>query len=194
MKRIFKPTLITQFGRLALSAFVLLPGFMACSTYQEHHKDWIGVFMFDSVTAGAVLLEYDESSPKGNTFGNVDQYNVNVDLFRYDFTNRTLTKDRSLFKNMKDAGMYRVTEYNPPYLLQGARYGDETALFNLETGKKRVLGIRVNHLSQGNRFFSNSVAIINSEKMDTLLKTSGSAGPSIYFYSDSLNKYVNLKL
>jgi hypothetical protein len=193
MKRFFKLAIIRYFGWLILPALIVLPGFMACSTYHEHHKEWIGVFMFDSVTAGAVLLEYDETSPKGNTFGNGGQYNVNVDLFRYDFVKQALTQDRSLFKDMKDAEIYRVTEYNPPYLLQGARTEDGTALFNLKTGEKKVLGIRVSHLSQGNQYFSDEIEIIDSNKIDTLFRTSASKGPAIYFYSESLNKYVNLK-
>ena len=136
-----KNTTRTQFCLYAgIAALILIPGFLGCSTYHEHHKDWIGVFMFDSVTAGAVLLEYDATSPKGNTFGSGGDYNVNVDLFRYDFAKKALTKDLSLFKDMKDAEMYRVTEYNPPYLLQGARIDDGAALFNLKTGEKRILG------------------------------------------------------
>lgn len=193
MIRFSKFAPIRYFAWLTLPALIILAEFMACSTYHEHHKNWIGVFMFDSVTAGAVLLEYDESSPKGNTFGNVDQYNVDVDLFRYDFAKQILTKDRSLFKNMKDAGMYRVTEYNPPYLLQGAPYGEETALFNLKTGEKKTLGIRVSHLSQGKRFYSDEIAIIDSNKVDTLLSISGNMGPAIYLYSEVYNKYISLK-
>lgn len=176
-----------------LAALILIPEFTGCSSYHEHHKDWIGVFMFDSVTAGAVLLEYDKSSPKGNTFGSIEEYNVNVDLFRYDFEKRILTKDRSLFKDMKDAEMYRVTEYNPPYLLQGARIEDGTALFNLKTGEKKILRIRVSHLSKGNRYYSDEIEIIDSNKTDTLLHTSPQTGPAIYFYSEFGSKYVNLK-
>lgn len=193
MKRLPKLVIIRLFGWFTLPALIILPEFMACSTYREHHKDWIGVFMFDSVTAGAVLLEYDQSSPKGNTFGSGGDYNVNVDLFRYDFAKQILTKERSLFTDMKDAEMYRVTEYNPPYLLQGARLGDETALFNLKTGEKRILGIRVSHLSQGNRFFSDEIEIIDSNKVDTLLRELGNTDPAIYFYSESSTKYISLK-
>jgi len=176
-----------------LPALIISPGFMGCSSYHEHHKDWIGVFMFDSATAGAVLLEYDKSSPKGNTFGSIEENNVNVDLFRYDFAKQILTKDRSLFKDMKDAEMYRVTEYNPPYLLQGAPIEDGTALFNLKTGEKKILGIRVSHLSKGNRYYSDEIEIIDSNKTDTLLQTSPQTGPAIYFYSEFGSKYVNLK-
>jgi hypothetical protein len=194
MMRFSKFAPIRYFAWLTLPALIILPGFMACSTsYHEHHKDWIGVFMFDSVTAGAVLLEYEESSPKGNTFGNGDQYNVDVDLFRYDFAKQILTKDRSLFKNMKDAGMYRVTEYNPPHLLQGASYAEGTALFDLETGEKRTLGIRVSHLSQMKGFFSNEVAIIDSKNLDTIQYQPNYLDPAIYLYSEVYNKYISLK-
>jgi hypothetical protein len=192
-KRLLKLPVIRFLACLAFPSVIMLPGFMGCSTYHEHHKDWIGVFMFDSVTAGAVLLEYDETSPKGNTFGNGGQYNVNVGLFRYDFVKQALTQDRSLFKDMKDADMYRVTEYNPPYLLQGAQTEDGTALFNLKTGEKKVLGIRVNHLSQNSGFFTDKVAIVNSEKMDTILYLPNYSDPSIYLYSELFKKYISLK-
>ncbi len=193
MKIRFAIALIRYCAWLILPGLVILPGIISCSTYHVHHKNWIGVFMFDSVTAGAVLLEYDESSPKGNTFGNGDQYNVNVDLFRYDFAKQILTRDRRLFKDLKDAVLYRVTEFNPPHLMQGAPLGQETAIFNLETGEKKVLGIRVSHFSQSKRFYSDVIEIIDSNKVDTLIRTSPSAGPAIYFYSEGADKYVNMK-
>jgi hypothetical protein len=167
-------------------SLVMVGALFGCGTYETHHKEWIGVFMFDSVTAGAVLLEYDHSSPKGNTFGDVEDNNVNVNLFRYDFKTQTLKKDRNLFSNMKDAGMYRVVEYNPPYLLQGARYDDGTVLFNLETGEKKILGIRVNHLSQGNQYISDADMIVNCGKMDTLFFHDDD-NSSLYFYSEKSN-------
>jgi hypothetical protein len=172
--------------------FGVFASIIGCSTYKSHHKEWIGTFMFDSVTAGAVLLEYDEESPRGNTFGSSDQYNVNVDLFRYDFISGTLKKERRLFQNMKDAAIYRVTEYNPPLLLQSARYSDGTAVFNLETGEKKILKVRVEHLSANKGFYSNAVTIIDATTMDTVLFLNKN-DESIYYFDEKSNQYLSLK-
>jgi hypothetical protein len=165
--------------------------YVSCATYETDHKKWIGVFLLDSVTAGAVRLDYHESSPKGNTFGNVEQYGVNVDLYRYNFHTKELKFDRRLFKNMGNANMYRITEYNSPFLLQGANYinGDNTVMFNLENGEKRILKIRVDHISQNKEYVFASNAIIKLDKMDTI-NIYNEWGETIYAYSEKYDKIL----
>jgi hypothetical protein len=128
-----------------LRTVMLATWFGGCTSYTKTHViKWSGVFMVDSVTAGAVRLEYQEEAPNNNTFASGRTYGINQRLYYYNFKSDSLylfaTLGNELSAIPNSISYLKDVDFNFPFLMYiTASSGNTiTSIYNVEA-KSNIL-------------------------------------------------------
>jgi hypothetical protein len=117
--------------------YALLSG---CSYQNNHYTSWDGAFIIDSVTIGAVRIEYDIVSHEFGMDKSSETKNVNWDLYIY-----SIPKKRTLTITRLETGLssveytYGSIRYQEPWMAYTCDKGTpQLSLYNIKT-KERVI-------------------------------------------------------
>jgi hypothetical protein len=141
--------------------FVLLTG---CSYKDNHYTAWVGAFIIDSVTIGAVRMEYNIVSHEFGMDKNSETKNVNFDLCIYSIPGRrTLTTTRLETGLSSIECAYGSVFFQDPWMAYTCYKGtSQLSLYNIRTKEKTVV-------KDGN----NETAICFSKSCKYLLLSAG---------------------
>jgi hypothetical protein len=159
-----------------------------CTNYKtDHIKEWTAAFMIDSITAGAIRLEYVTESPTNNTLANGKTYSVSQSLYYYNFKNDSLTKMATLRESLEDPPIGTSFDFNYPYLAyETENIGTSaTAIYDLTLKKNILVTPFMGFLSSQNKYLVKNNQLMNIETQATRPVLSGLA--SLFYYDDNTN-------
>jgi hypothetical protein len=113
-----------------------------CSRDTYHYKHWIASFIVDSVTIGAVEIEYDITSWQFVLSQGNDYKNVNLDFYTYSLKTNSAQLNTHLESGLSndlyaEAGSVK---YQKPWIAYTCNRGvSQLVAMNLETGQKNTL-------------------------------------------------------
>jgi hypothetical protein len=121
---------------------VSLSAFVGCSYDRYHEIMWIGAFLIDSITVGAVNIDYYYTTKQFGMDGSTDLKDVNMNLVKYDLKTNTTHDVACMEKDLSDptVGAGSV-KYQRPWVAYNCDRGGilQLVVFNMETGQKTVL-------------------------------------------------------
>ena len=162
-----------------------------CTSYTKTHViKWSGVFMVDSVTAGAVRLEYHEETPNNNTFADGRTYGINQKLYYYNFKSDSLYLFATLNGNLSgipfSISYVKDVDFNSPLLMYitVSNGNTITSIYNVEN-KANILSTPFRgFLSSGNKYLVGPLQIMNIHTKDTS-KIENSNNGNLFYFNDT---------
>ncbi len=177
-----------KLGSTLILAFYCLINCNGCTSYSKSHVvKWTGAFMIDSITAGAIQLEYTSKIPIGNTFASSSTYGINQRLFTYNFKTEKLTKVADLSTDMSDVPWGNHFDFNYPNLAYETIYRGSRAsgIFDLSGNKNILFTPIIGFLSSSNKYFVDNSRIMDlkSKVTTAILNTEA----DLFYFDDNTN-------
>jgi hypothetical protein len=171
---------------------IITTWFGGCTNYTKTHViKWSGVFMIDSITAGAVRLEYREEVPINNTYAGGRTYGINQKLFFYNFRRDSLflyaTLNSSLAEIPVSQSDKNDVDFNYPLLMYitNGNGNTVTSIYNIET-KSNVLSTPFRgFLSSGCKYLVGVRQIMNLNTLDST-GIENSNYDALFYFNDTI--------
>jgi hypothetical protein len=124
------------FAGLTIATFI-----SGCSSSNIHYTSWVGAFLIDSVTIGAVRIEYNISSRQFGYDQSSDYKNVNLDLYSYSLnTNSSKLISRLESGLSSSAYTFGSIRYQNPWIAYSCDKGTlQLDIYNTLTNEKVVV-------------------------------------------------------
>jgi hypothetical protein len=118
-------------------AYALLSG---CSYKDNNYTEWVGAFNIDSVTIGAVRMEYNSVYTEYGMNKNTETKNVNFDLCIYSIPEkRTLTTTRLETGSSSIDYAFGSIRFQDPWMAYTCDKSSQLRLYNIKTKERAVV-------------------------------------------------------
>ncbi|MEO6094974.1 MAG: hypothetical protein ABIW76_04595 [Fibrobacteria bacterium] len=173
------------------SIAILSTWLVGCTSYTKTHViKWSGVFMVDSVTAGAVRLEYHQETSNNNTYAGGRTYDINQRLYFYNFKSDSLYLFSTLNNNLSgipfSISYFKDIDFNYPMLMYITTLNGNTitSVYNIET-KEFVFSTPFRgFLSSSSKYLVGVKQVMNLSTKDTS-RVENTANDNMFYFNDT---------